>query len=88
MNQHAAILPEKHVRTAESLLGIGALVLSILGRGVCNLDGVWKSLRHENTVKGRLNGTVTFDTLVLAVDLLYAMGMVDLDEEGRLFLCV
>lgn len=81
------ILPEKHVRISESLLGIGSLVLEILKGGSRNIDSIWSSLRQRDSIREKVNGTVTFDTLVLAIDGLFAMGFVDLDDEGRLRIC-
>lgn len=87
MNQVIEILPEKHVRISESLLGIGALVLEIIKGGSRNIDSIWSSLRQKASIREKVNGTVTFDSLILAIDGLFAMGFVELDEEGRLRLC-
>lgn len=87
MNQVIDILPEKHVRISESLLGIGALVLEIIRGGSRNIDSIWSSLRQKDSIREKVNGTVTFDSLVLAIDGLFAMGFVELDEEGRLRIC-
>jgi hypothetical protein len=87
MNQVIEILPEKHVRISESLLGIGALVLEIIKGGSRNIDSIWSSLRQKESIREKVNGTVTFDSLILSIDGLFAMGFVELDEEGRLRLC-
>lgn len=81
------IFPEKHVRVTESLLGIGTLILVLLKGGARNIDSIWSALSFEETIRDRINGAVTFDLVILAVDALFAIGLVELDDEGRLALC-
>mgnify|MGYP003383413990 CR=1 FL=1 len=66
------ILPTKHIPTAHSLLGVAALVLSSLERPR-TLTALWDRLCTEPQVG-------TFGRLILALDLLYAVGAVDFDE--------
>jgi|GEM_PF-828820 len=77
-----AILPEKHVRTSESLVGLGALVLSLLDGKPKSLDNLWRDLKHDRVVNYRLHGSITLDTVVLAVDFLFTIGAVRLTSEG------
>jgi hypothetical protein len=79
-----ALLPEKHVRTSESLLGLGAIVLSILEGKPKNLESLWDHMKELDAIKRRVHGSVTLDNVVLAVDLLYAVGAVTLNREGLL----
>lgn len=78
------LLPEKHVRMSESLLGLGAIVLASLEAGPKNLDTLWADMKELETVKRRVHGAVTLDSVVLAVDFLFAVGAVTLDREGPL----
>jgi len=78
------LLPEKHVRTSESLLGLGALALSSLATEPKNLDTLWCDLKECDPVKRRIHGSVTLDSLVLAVDFLFVVGAVQLNHEGLL----
>ncbi len=78
------LLPEKHVRTSESLLGLGALVLSSLEGQPKNLDTLWADMKELAPVKRRVHGTITLDSVVLAVDFLFAVGAVRLNNEGLL----
>lgn len=78
------LLPEKHVRTSESLLGLGALVLSSLDTEPKRLDTIWADLKELAPVKRRVHGSITLDSVVLAVDLLFAFGAVRLNNEGLL----
>ena len=79
-----ALLPGKHVRTSESLLGLGALALSSLATEPKNLDALWADLKELAPVKRRVHGSITLDGVVLAVDFLFVVGAVRLNHEGLL----
>lgn len=64
------ILPTKHIPTSHSLLGVGARVLAAIERPK-TLVALWDQVREQPEVG-------TFARLVLALDLLYTMGVVDL----------
>lgn len=78
------LLPEKHVRTSESLLGLGAIALSCLAVEPKNLDALWADMKELGPVKRRVHGTITLDSLVLAIDFLFVVGAVQLNDEGLL----
>lgn len=87
MSRPVHILPEKHVRISESILGVGAVVLRTLHDGPRSFDAVWKSMRHEKAIRDRLNGSVGIETLVLAIDFLYLLGAIRINSDERLELC-
>jgi hypothetical protein len=64
------ILPTKHVPTKQSLIGVGALVLQHLERER-TLTDLWERV-HKVTEVG------TFKRLVLTLDLLYAIGAIEI----------
>lgn len=66
------ILPTKHTSTKQSLLGVGAELLSALGRPR-TVSSLWDEVRGRPTV-------ATFERFTLALDLLYACGAVSLNE--------
>jgi hypothetical protein len=63
------ILPTKHLPPGKSLLGVGATLLGALDRPQTE-SSLWSRVRHAPEV-------ATFERFVLALDLLYAMGAVD-----------
>jgi hypothetical protein len=79
------VLPDKHIRFSESLLGLGALVLESLDVPK-SIDALWNEL-HPQMESGAFPARHTFDNLVLAADLLYAVGTVTLNRNGRLVRC-
>ena len=68
------ILPEKHLPLSRSYLNVGAVLLeSIDGRRT--VSQLWDATRGNPAIQ-------TFDRLVLGLDMLYALGLVDMDGEG------
>jgi hypothetical protein len=65
------ILPTKHIDPLDSLLGIGALILKQLNTAK-TVTQLWDEMREIVQV-------TSFERLVLGLDLLYAMGLIDLD---------
>ena len=66
------ILPNKHVGPRESLLGAGALVLRELDRPR-TVTASWDRLRTDPAIR-------SFDRFILALDLLFSMGLVTLED--------
>jgi hypothetical protein len=64
------ILPTKHISTERSLLGIGATLLERLDQPR-TISGLWERARVIPEV-------VSFERFVLGLDLLYAIGAIEL----------
>ena len=72
------ILPTKRMTVETSLLGVGADVLGLLSRpkAVSRLWEDVKALRETHSPASPLN----YDWFVLALDMLYALGAIELNE--------
>ena len=66
------ILPSKHLEIDDSLLGIGARIIDLLPRP-STVTSLWERIRGEPAARN-------FDRFSLALDLLYAMGAVDIQN--------
>jgi hypothetical protein len=66
------ILPTKHITPQRSLLGVGALILKHL-RGAQTITRLWESVLVYPEV-------ATFERFVLALDLLYSIGVVEIKD--------
>jgi hypothetical protein len=66
------ILPTKHIRTHDSLIGVGGHLLAQLETGK-TVTELWEEMRDAP-------GIATFERFVLGLDLLYALGVVELDR--------
>lgn len=72
------ILPTKGIAPEQALLTVGATVLRLLDRPK-TVSRLWDDVRHRNTA----SLVIRFDWFMLALDLLYALGAIDLSQ-GRL----
>ena len=77
------ILPSKHIRFSESIIGFSGYILSQLASSACSVDDMWEICQN------RKYGQVCFvnqsyDNLVKALDLLYMMGLIEINEEGKI----
>ena len=66
------ILPSKHISEEQALLGVGAVVLRYLEQPQ-TVTSLWDKLRNEPAIG-------TYERFVLALDLLYITGVVNLSQ--------
>ena len=72
------LMPKKHINLSESLIGIGGIILQCLGKNSKSLDAIIS----YNKNKKIYNNT---DSIVLAIDYLYSIGAIDINEEGGIY---
>jgi len=70
------ILPNKHLLSRDSLIGVGGLILTRIGPGGTSASKLWEGVRDRREVG-------TYDRFILALDTLYLLGYIDL-EDGML----
>lgn len=78
------IVPTKHIRFSESLFGLGAIILSILSEPQ-TVDELWHKFSDFNNDKLRFPSYHSFDHLVLAIDYLYLIGAIDVNNKGEIY---
>lgn len=78
------IVPEKYVRTNESLIGLGALVLSALSDNQKTIDSVFKEIAEGDTIHSRIHGSISFESVVMAVNFLYLIDAISMTSNGLL----
>lgn len=80
------LMPDKHINFSESLLGLGSFVLDALTVPQ-TIDDLWD--RYGKSWKaGNYPSPHTFENLVLAIDVLFAVGAVhEPDQSGVLRRC-
>lgn len=66
------ILPTKHISEDQSLIGVSAIVLRHLERQQ-TITSLWDKVRAESSVG-------TYERFVLALDLLYITGIINLSN--------
>lgn len=70
------ILPTKHLPESQSLLGVGGTILALLDEREATVSGLWDAFQQARNK----TGTVSFDWFILGLDLLFALGAVELDR--------
>ncbi|MFA4844942.1 MAG: ABC-three component system middle component 6 [Patescibacteria group bacterium] len=75
------ILPTKGIETDRALLAVGADILSLLDEAK-TVSRLWDEFRSRRDSRER-STPVSYDWFVLALDVLFALGTVDMDR-GRL----
>lgn len=76
------ILPTKGVPASKALITVGGEILEVLGAGSLSLSGLWhqhSELRRESTAT-----RISYDWFILAVDLLFCLGAVQMSDLGLL----
>ena len=66
------LLPNKHIPTNHSLVGVGALVLKHLERPT-NVSRLWEAIKDEQEVP-------SFGNFVLSLDYLFTVGAIDYER--------
>ena len=66
------LLPNKHVPTSHSLVGIGALLLERL-EAESTVSGLWELVKNDREVG-------SFHNFVLSLDYLYTIGAIDYEQ--------
>lgn len=80
------LLPSKHVRLAESLLGVGALVIESLKEPL-TLDALKDEL-DRCVEREQLPAKPSLEIVVLALDFLFVIGVVKILDNGAITRCV
>ena len=72
------ILPTKHLRPDRALLTVGGEILGYLQEPV-TVSRLWDLIRHARNERTH-SAPISYDWFVLALDLLFMVGAVDLDR--------
>lgn len=73
------LLPDKHISFAESLLGFGSFVLDNINQPI-TVDNLWRQFQRQAVSYPAFQA---FDNLVLALDALFALGLVEINKSGE-----
>lgn len=74
------LLPDKHISFAESLLGLGAFIVENVTQPV-TIDTLWRSFQRQAATYPAYH---SFDNMVLALDALFALGLLEMNDAGEL----
>ena len=77
------LMPKKHISLSESVIGFSTIILKYI-KQTNELDDLYKKLANDKYSKK----SVTFDYFILCVNYLYMLGIIEMNSEGGLVLCV
>lgn len=77
------ILPTKHIRFSESLLGLSGIILNLISEPM-TIDEIWYKYSEINNSKNKFPSYHNFDNLVLATNCLFLIGAIEIDSKGKL----
>jgi hypothetical protein len=80
------LLPEKHITLAESILGLGGFVLSVLDRPK-TADQIYQRAKEAREDKS-LPAFHDLDSIILAMLFLYLIGAIEATDSGAVRRCV
>jgi ABC-three component (ABC-3C) system Middle Component 6 len=72
------LLPTKGITPDRALLAVGGNVLEVLSQPM-TVSRLWHDIRRERVRKGQ-RSPLTYDWFVLALDFLYMLRIIELDE--------
>lgn len=78
------ILPSKHIRFSESLLGLGAVLLNIINEPK-SIDEIWIKYSEINNRKNKFPAYHNFDNIILSLNYLFVIGAVSIDKSGKIY---
>ncbi len=78
------IIPTKHTRFPESLLGFGAYLLKKID-GVKSIDSLWIEYQHDLGTN-KYSAKHSFDALLLTLVFLHSIGVVE-EKDGGVIRC-
>lgn len=73
------ILPSKHLPQDRALLTVGARILHYLSFPM-PISSLWEELRGRNEKSSKVTPVIHYESFVLALDLLFLMGVIDIQE--------
>lgn len=73
------ILPSKHLSQDRAILTIGARILQHLSQPK-TVSALWEELPHHGKVVPRSTPPLRYDGFVLALDILFLIGAIELQE--------
>ncbi len=79
------LLPDKHLKLSESVIGLAGLVLSDISKPTW-FDDAWARIKEQTGTPDwpAVHGVENF---VLALCFLYSVGAIDLTQDGELVRC-
>lgn len=70
------IFPKKHIKTSESLIGIGGRMIKTIGKNTYFLEDLWVIIQKDEKIG--------YDRFLFCLDFLYLIKSIHLNEKGEI----
>lgn len=81
------ILPSKHLKIYESLIFLSGIIIKMLSKPL-SVENIWQNIKKiNNSEKKKYNTIYSFDKVIKAIDMLYILGLIKINEDGMLEKC-
>jgi hypothetical protein len=77
------IIPSKHIKFSQSLLGLSGLLLSLLIKPL-TVDELWN--KYNKVSKKRFPAYHDFDNFILSINLLYSIEAIELNKDDKIYI--
>lgn len=79
------VLPDKYVTLSESLIGISALLLDILGNQYMTIDKLWNRFESTYIKNRKIHAVPTYQKYIYVLEFMYISRMIDYNEKGEVY---
>lgn len=79
------ILPNKYLELSESLIGLSALIIEIIGESFYSIDKIWLEFSNKYIKSKKIKKTPTYQKFIYAIEFMYISGMISYNEEGEIY---
>ena len=79
------ILPNKYVPISDSIIGISALILEILGNNNMTIDELWEKFNNNIKQNKKIKNTPSYNKFVLSIIFMYITNMINYSKKGVIY---
>jgi len=79
------ILPNKYISISESLVGLSACILDILGTDCYEIEYVWDRLNKQYVETDIIRYAPSYSKFILTISYMYLSKMINYKEKGVIF---
>ncbi|WP_406718797.1 ABC-three component system middle component 6 [Vagococcus fluvialis] len=79
------ILPNKYVSFPESLIGLSAYILDIIGEKEMRFEEIYNSFLKNKSISKKLKYYPTMEKFTMCITFMYMSGMISYKEGGIIF---
>jgi hypothetical protein len=79
------VLPNKYLPISESLIGLSALLLDIIGNKQFTIDKLWELFTKKYIDKNKIKVSPTYQKYIYVVEFMYICGFINYNIDGEVY---